>query len=221
MNFVPNYDRHCKTFALDNTCALCYSGFYVDSSLKNCQIANPLCKTLVSPFINLCDSCYGSYILSNGQCIVKTSNSKNITYLGPIISNNVSPNPSSIYYYQGIPFVTSSSPNPTTTSTSTSNTISDALCSVFSNGICTQCNSYAYFKNGVCTAVSDFCRIFDKSSGACTSCYVGYQLTADGTCILSSRDDNCKVPDNVGGCKECYLGYGVRGGVCQILQTLQ
>ena len=105
-----------------------------------------------------------------------------MSYLAPAMANsgnNPAQNNPAIFYTQGgVPVLVTSS-GPTATGTS------DKNCAKFVSRTCTQCNQRAYFKNGVCVQVSDLCNSYDKVTGACTSCYKGYRLASDSTCVSS------------------------------------
>jgi len=63
--------------------------------------------------------------------------------------------------------------------------------------VCLACShNWVFNSNGVCVPVSDQCKSSD-ASGACVSCYVGYDLK-DGACVFS-ESNNAKPADL--GCK--------------------
>lgn len=59
-------------------------------------------------------------------------------------------------------------------------------CALWSGNSCIQCSKAWYFSNGVCTPVSDQCRTWSNTTGACLTCYNGY--------LLNGR--NCVVDNN-------------------------
>ena len=76
-------------------------------------------------------------------------------------------------------------------------TPSDAGCKTWVNGSCTECSkNWVFDNNGVCVAVNSDCRTHD-TSGACTGCYKGYDLS-NGACVFSPS--NNQVPTMIG-CK--------------------
>lgn len=61
--------------------------------------------------------------------------------------------------------------------------------------------------NGVCFQVSDYCQTWNNSTGNCTSCYQGYQLS-QGACVQGSNDANCaKYDQNTKRCTQCSTRY--------------
>jgi hypothetical protein len=67
---------------------------------------------------------------------------------------------------------------------------------------------------------------YDTKSGACLSCYPGYNIAA-GNCIISttgattSFDPNCKTTDSFKVCQSCYEGYFLtQGKTCSKKDTL-
>ncbi len=81
--------------------------------------------------------------------------------------------------------------------------------------MCVQCNSRAYFQFGVCQPVSDQCQTFDQNTGACTSCFKGFDLLLNGICVKG--DNQCMIRNVMTGlCSTCYLGYNLTAdGVCK------
>jgi hypothetical protein len=52
-------------------------------------------------------------------------------------------------------------------------------CLTFVNGTCTNCSVRYYLDSlGICQPVSDYCRTWDSSTGACLTCYNGYLLNS-------------------------------------------
>ena len=91
----------------------------------------------------------------------------------------------------------------------------------YSKNKCTQCAYRYYFNaNGVCTPVSDYCREWNPSTGACTSCYQGFSLS-NGACAPSmksgSLDPNCYSWDySQNKCSQCaYRYFFGANGVCE------
>lgn len=76
---------------------------------------------------------------------------------------------------------------------------------------CLQCSFRYYFNsNGVCTKVSDQCRTWSNTTGACLTCYDGYRLYGS-TCILGVS--NCATYSGVS-CVTCVTGYNLVSGGC-------
>jgi hypothetical protein len=83
--------------------------------------------------------------------------------------------------------------------------------------------------------VSNYCRDWEAASGACTSCYDGYELQSgvcaapaenttqcyyrqvpkNGSCVDIS--DQCKTWDVItGDCLSCFDGYTLANGACTL-----
>jgi hypothetical protein len=68
----------------------------------------------------------------------------------------------------------------------TNQTTGDQLCANFVGTICTKCAFGAFFNSlGVCQLVSSSCKTSDQITGACLTCFDGYQLQ-NNTCANAS-----------------------------------
>ena len=81
---------------------------------------------------------------------------------------------------------------------------------------CLECsNRWTFNSKGVCVPVSDNCNKYDVS-GACTSCFDGYQLV-NGQCSIFNT--LCKT-SNSNGCASCYNGFVLYKNNCTPLSKL-
>jgi len=62
---------------------------------------------------------------------------------------------------------------------------SNLLCKTWAAATCTECADRTFFNaNGICTSVSAQCNTFDKASGDCLTCFLGYDVL-NGSCVYS------------------------------------
>lgn len=90
------------------------------------------------------------------------------------------------------------------------------------NNICNVCsNKYYLGSTGTCIPVNPLCKTND-GTGACTSCFPGYSLSAGACGISGSTDPNCQTRDSNGYCTACYSGfyYNVTISKCASLNPL-
>lgn len=62
------------------------------------------------------------------------------------------------------------------------------------------------------------CATFDASNSFCLSCYAGYQLTTENTCI-QINNPNCRIL-TLSGCQECSNGYFIKNNQCYPISSL-
>ena len=84
--------------------------------------------------------------------------------------------------------------------------------------VCLKCsNRWTFNAKKLCIPVNDFCASYDSASGACTSCYNGYLLSA-GSC--EKHNPLCKTVDPSGSCTTCFSGYILLKGSCAKISDL-
>lgn len=203
------FDSSCQTSSIINGyCLTCYPGYQLNS-LGNCILAplqnstNPQCALWNG---TQCLSCaQGTYFNNAGICQIVNPLCK--TY------NNVNGACTSCYSgYQ----VNGNGCVPANA------TQIDPFCKVLNGSLCIQCADRYYMNNqGTCTLISVFCLNYNNVTGACLTCFGGYQLS--GTqCIQanSTTDPNCaQWQNNI--CSQCSLGsYFDVNHVCQIVNPL-
>ena len=96
-------------------------------------------------------------------------------------------------------------------------TSSDVNCRTYQGAICSVCfTNFFVSTDGRCKQVSPLCKNFSQTTGGCTSCYQGYELSGDNCVEFFSKDKNCKRFDttNQNYCLECYAGFLIIGGKC-------
>ena len=94
----------------------------------------------------------------------------------------------------------------------------DPNCKTFRNDVCTECAKGAIFNPfGACVIVNPSCKTYNEETGACTSCFAGFEVTPSGGCAKSEApegDPNCKTFEN-GICTKCSKGAVFNAfGVC-------
>ena len=223
-----NKDPFCKNWNTGGVCTGCYAGYFFNQVAGACKPFNPLCKKS-SLSDGSCTDCFPGYTLRGGNCQIafqdpncqqfdptKTtclncsarffpdSNGK-CKQVNPLCktASNINGNCLSCYpgyVLQGTICALGSSTN------------SDVNCAAFVNGVCTNCSQGFYpGAQGKCTQFNPLCRNSNKLTGACLSCYPGYDLS-NNNCIIGSSnsgngDPNCKGTSNNGRCTGCYQGY--------------
>ena len=90
-----------------------------------------------------------------------------------------------------------------------------------------KCSFGAFFNSlGVCSQADYSCRTYNEFAGKCSSCYNGYAVSEEGTCvkdsIKDSRDLNCAEWDISGDfCLRCASQSFFNGlGICQLVDPL-
>lgn len=175
---------------MNGTCKTCSSRFYMRNSF--CTPINPLCKTFNISTGN-CLSCYPGYYLSNGGCFIGADPNTDINcklkdnlnrclqcYSNYFLATNLTcvlANPlcktlnitsgACLTCYPGYTLVDSDCV------ISNSNN-SDPNCISRQNSDCKECYIGYFLSKGVCTKINSLCKTYNKTNGACLSCYPGY-----------------------------------------------
>lgn len=188
-------NQNCLQVGANGLCAQCAFRFF--NANGYCQPVSNLCATWDS-MSGACTSCIAGYTVAGSTCV----------------QGGYNPNP-----YPPPPDYTNQAPIPPV-----SNSVSNCA-QTGPTGACIQCSYRFYNSNGYCIAVSDQCNTWDLTTGACTSCYGGYSLTA-GACVITSSQNtptspnspnipNCAQVDASGFCSQCSYRYYLTSGVCQ------
>jgi hypothetical protein len=88
----------------------------------------------------------------------------------------------------------------------------DPNCNKYEGNNCVKC-SFGFYLNkasNLCTILNPLCKTSDVDTGACKSCYPGYEIQGNGCAksILSSAIPNCnQIDSDTGKCKKCSSGY--------------
>lgn len=148
-----------------------------------------------------CISCYFRWVLINGNCIAVSDQCK--TW------NSTTGACTSCYdgwYLQ---------PDGTCTTTPSTNPTNPPNCyTVDANGNCIQCNFRYVLISGNCVAVSDQCKTWNSTTGACTSCYDGWDLS-NGECTTNpNKPPNCYTVDADNNCIQCNFRWVLISGTC-------
>ena len=201
---VPSQSDLCKRFS-NNVCTECYDGYSLVNGV--CVVSTALCKTTDSQ--SNCLSCYAGYTLQNGRCII-ANNAGCAQFDSFGRCTRCAPG----YFFQGGSCIQANPlcrtfDNMTGACTScyagyvvsgstciVGNDVQvDSYCSRYDqNNKCIECINRYVMKNGRCSQVSDYCKDYDRNTGGCTSCYIGFALRG-GQCyktivVESSQKDN-------------------------------
>lgn len=235
-NTAAPSDLGCRTWN-GSTCIACSQNWAFDSN-GVCQQVSDSCKTH-SGFE--CTSCYNGFVLNNGVCDLSPLNTLVPTDAGCktwdwnqqvcqecapywVFSNGLCvPVDPHCKTYDSTGACTSCFKGYSLTNRSCviaeARVVSDAGCKqwIWDNNTCLECSAFWYFSSGVCTPVSPYCKTYDSTSGACTSCYSGYSLS-NGSCDLSPAS-LCKTSDATG-CLTCYEGFVLYQRNCITLDSI-
>jgi hypothetical protein len=233
-------DLGCATWDWNNQLCLACSKGYTFNSNKVCTPVSSQCNSYDN-VTGLCLACFKGYDLTNGNCVFSASNTAKPLDLGCANwdwNNQVCLACSNGYTFNNNKVCTTVS-NQCKTYDSASGLCltcfkgydlingacvfaasnnahpSDLGCAKWDwdNQVCLSCSkNWVFNSQGVCTPVSDQCSTSD-ASGACTSCFKGYDLVK-GVCVFSpsnnvqSADLGCATWDwNNQLCLACSKGY--------------
>ncbi len=231
-------DLGCAKWDWDNQVCISCSNGWVFNANKVCVAVSDQCKT--SDAAGLCLTCFKGYELKDGKCVSSSFNTAKPSDLGCAKwdwDNQVCIECSNNWVFSTtgvcVPIndqCKTSDPSGACASCFKGYDLTEGKC-IFSsfnnakpsdsgcskwdwdNQVCIECSkNYAFNTNKICVPVSDQCKTHDNS-GACTSCFKGYDLK-DGTCTLSSFN-NAKPADSGCGkwdwdnqkCLECSKGW--------------
>ena len=235
-------DLGCKTWDWDNQVCLECSLRWTFNEQRVCVPISDLCQTYDSN--GVCTACYKGYTLSNGACALSQTEITGPTDLGcrtwdwdnqvclecsarwtfneqricvPVNDNCATFNEAGacLTCYKG--FTLNNGVCELSQTEITGPT--DLGCKTWDwdNQRCLECSTRWFFNNGVCQSVANLCRDFDATTGACTSCYTGYNLQ-NGQCVLCNE---CDRPQDLGCrtwdwanqiCFECSQNWFFREG---------
>jgi hypothetical protein len=210
-NTAAPSDIGCATWDWNNQVCLKCSEGWVFNADKKCVAVSDQCKTHAAN--GDCTACFQGYDLSNGTCVFSASNNAKPSDLGcgtwdwnnqvclacsnkwvfnankkcVPVSDQCKTNAANgdcLTCFKGYDLVNGQC----ILSLSNNATPSDSGCGLWdwNNQVCLQCSKGWIFNiNKVCVVTSDLCQSIDSVTGACTSCYEGYDLT-NGSCVYSS-----------------------------------
>lgn len=188
----------------NGACLSCFPGYAVNANTGNCVVSSmdSNCKEFRPD--GSCNKCAVKFYLNqNGKCAVvnplckdynPNSGACTLCYPGYAVSGN----------------------------TCIVGSNADPNCKTSDGSNCNACITGFYLQSNKCYQVSPLCKTFDQFSGACTSCYNGYDLVAANCVISTTKDKNCKSFDtaNTNFCRQCYNGYIPLNGVCSVQNPL-
>lgn len=226
----PNLDVNCKLRGGNNVCVQCYPNYYLSQNLS-CILSNPLCKTFDSSS-GKCLTCYPGFIISDSTCIVPNDSQTDPNCVNYLNAKYCQQCYAGFYVLNGVcskinvlcktysvinGWCTSCYPGYSLTvgglcdiSQNYALSTNDPYCTVFSGINCLQCSNGYYLINGHCSQINPLCKIFNQSSGNCTSCYQGYTLDSQGSCSIAVdiQIPFCLVKTSDGSyCQTCMQGY--------------
>lgn len=196
---VPVSDQ-CKSFDQSGACGSCYVGYnLIDGKCVAApieQVSDVGCA-LWDWNNKKCLQCSDNWVSNNGVCVPVSDQCKSFDQTGACVSCYVGYNLSNgkcILAPIG--------------------QVSDVGCATWDwkNQKCLKCsNNWVSNDFGVCIPVSDQCKTFDQT-GACSSCYIGYNLASNGKCVLAPiqqvSDVGCGTWDwNNQVCLKCSVRY--------------
>jgi hypothetical protein len=238
---VPNC---AQVSANGQYCTRCAFRYYNYNGV--CNKVSDQCKAW-SDSTGACTDCYDGYGLSGGECVIKTTQPGQTTVpnCAQVSANGQYCTRCAFRYYNynGVCNKVSDQCKAWSDSTGACTDCYDGYglsggecvikttqpgqttvpncAQVSANGqYCTRCAFRYYNYNGVCNKVSDQCKAWSDSTGACTDCYDGYGLSG-GECVIKTTQPgqttvpNCaQVSANGQYCTRCAFRYYNYNGVC-------
>jgi len=212
---------NCKTYNQQGgACLSCWPGNSLSNG--NCvvgdappanntsNVTDPNCAVYVSGQSGPCAQCvYRTIKDANGKCVE----------VNPQCNTFNATSGACLSCFPGWNLVGNACVNPNAPS-NTSN-VTDPNCAVYvsgQSGPCAQC-VYRTIKdaNGKCVEVNPQCNTFNATSGACLSCFPGWNLVGN-TCVLPTPPPqtgiNCATYAANGACATCYAFSYLKDGNC-------
>ena len=193
----------CSTWNSNGECVSCYNGYIVNQGacIVNPNIFKPSTDSLCATWQNqVCITCAPrSYFNANGVCTPVSDNCATWDSLDGVC----------LTCYNGYSLA-----NGQCLVSSANHGPKDIGCQIWDwkNQVCISCSArWVFNANKQCTAVADSCHTYDVS-GACLTCYKGYDLQ-NGQCVVSSSNSSpsdlgCATWDwNNQVCLQCSARY--------------
>jgi proprotein convertase subtilisin/kexin type 5 len=208
-------------------CVSCAPGFTLQGTqCVQAQSQIPLpsnCQTASPSDPSLCQVCRAGFTNTNGLCqqavAPSTPNCQSYNLLTGICIECLSGYRLNGTGCQPIPTTPSLPPTPNTTTVSPSSppdgSQRDPNCVRYDKNVCAACSNRYYFSGSKCIPVNPLCQNY-TSTGLCSSCYPGYQVSG-GNCVLAGQKDDpfCRSFNNNSVCTACYSGYFYSQGLAQ------
>jgi hypothetical protein len=236
---TKTFDSNCNTFN-GSICIKCSSGYFINQK-GICQAVSPSCKTF-NPSNGACTSCFPGFDVqidgtcqigkaiatiancnqmdSNGNCLKCSfgyyfNQNKQCIQIDPNCKDYNQTSYKCVGCYPGFALDISGS------CVKGEAPIGDQNCAKYnSNNVCTQCSKGSIFnKNNVCITIDPSCLTYDQNTGACLTCYPGYEINGL-TCVVSAIANNTnpycsKWQGNK--CQTCAFGsFFDNNGICVV-----
>jgi hypothetical protein len=195
----------CQTFS-GQTCIACASRSYFNV-YGICTTVSAQCNTF-DKASGRCLSCFSGYAISNGECVLSSSNNGPVPDLG--CARWDWNNKLCLQCSQRWNFNTNGACVP----------VSNDCATYSSQGACQSCYNGYTFINGQCVAsvpikpVDPGCGTWDWNNQRCIQCSQGWVFGGNNVCQVVNNQ--CKTNDANGNCLTCYNGYNVIGGQCAL-----
>lgn len=173
-------------------CVACYDGFLL---LETACVPNlsPIDTNCANMTKGVCYQCSHNYFLKNGSCLPVDPLCKTFDYVQLVCSECYGG-------YSLADHVCVVQPP----------ALSNPGCAAFNGSVCVRCaKDYYMGSGGLCVQASTTCNTFDPANGNCLTCFSGWILTNNSTCVAdpnSVRDPYCARFAN-GSCVSCSSGY--------------
>lgn len=92
---------------------------------------------------------------------------------------------------------------------------SDPYCIKLDGATCLLCaNGYYLPQSNICTVINPLCKSSNMTTGACTSCYTGYLLSASNCIAITADSIPYCAQVTQGQCSACINGYLLSNTTC-------
>jgi hypothetical protein len=203
-----NNDPYCAQFAPfpSTNCVRCYSGYYINGNgvTGKCTLGSSSCASFTTVGNGLCASCWASYTLTAGACLLVSNGDLYCAQFAPLPSTNC------VRCYQGY-YINGNG----VTGKCTLGSYTCASFTTVGNGLCASCWPSYILSAGNCilpASLDPYCSQFVPSTTTCLSCYAGYYVNTPGTGKCLPANLYCGTYNMIGGaCTSCWSPYRLSG----------
>jgi len=210
-------DPKCLIHDINNYCSTCQPQYY--QSQGRCVPANAQCRTF-----NIvggdCTSCYSGYIVFNGDCVLLSKQPGCLQYdfqsncircapryfLQALICVPVNPFCNNFHPLNGscIDCVTGYGVSSITNNCEVVRPLPPNCQTADPVGNCLTCLPRFFFNaSNSCNLANPLCSRFVSTGGRCLSCFTGFTLLADASCVQSNLSTGCRSATSAGLCSAC------------------